>query len=64
MKFNLRQKVKFVNCGEVLSGQTGTVLGQSVRFAEFSHYIILLDIPMEDRLAVDITEHCLEAIND
>lgn len=63
MKFNLRQKVKFVNCGD-LSDKTGTVLGQSARFAEFSFYIILLDVPMEDRLAVDITEHCLQAIDD
>ncbi len=60
-EFALKTKVRFVKTGgDVLENQTGTILGKSVVNVEDT-YIVMLDKPMVDRLAVCITEHCLVA---
>lgn len=60
--FELKTVVRFVKTGgDVLENQTGTILGKSFVNVE-DHYIVLLDNPLPDRLAVTITEHCLEAV--
>ena len=60
--FALNTKVRFIKTGgDVLENQTGTILGKSFVNVD-DHYIVLLDVPFPDRLAVTITEHCLEAV--
>lgn len=60
--FELKTVVRFVKTGgDVLENQTGTILGKSF-VNVVDHYIVLLDNPLPDRLAVVITEHCLEAV--
>lgn len=60
--FPLNTQVKFVKTGgDVLENQTGRILGKSIVDVE-DYYIVMLDVPMADRLAITITEHCLEAV--
>lgn len=60
--FALRTPVRFVRLGgDRLENQTGTVLGKSFENVD-DHYIVMLDVPLPDRLAVCITEHCLEPV--
>lgn len=60
--FALKTPVRFIKTGgDVLENQTGTILGKSFVNVE-DHYIVMLDVPLPDRLAVTITEHCLEAV--
>ncbi len=60
--FPLKTKVKFIKTGgDILENQTGIILGKSIVDVE-DYYIVLLDVPMVDRLAITITEHCLEAV--
>lgn len=58
--FALKTKVRIVKVGgDVLENQTGTILGKS--FVNVNdHYIVLLDNPLPESLAITITEHCLE----
>ncbi len=61
--FPVNTKVRFVRIGgDILENQTGTVLGLSFSDAIIDHYIVMLDVPQTDRLAVTITEACLEAV--
>lgn len=61
--FPLNTQVKFIKTGsDVLENQTGRILGKSIVNVD-DHYIVMLDNPMVDRLAVCITEHCLEAVS-
>ena len=59
--FSLNARVKFVKTTGKLDDQTGQILGKAIVSVE-DHYIVLLDIPTEEHLAVVITEHCLEEI--
>ena len=59
--FKLKTEVRFINCAE-LSGMTGYILGKSSQFAEMDVYIVMLDKPLPDCLAITITEHCLEVL--
>ena len=59
--FPLNARVKFVKTTGKLDDQTGQILGKAVVDIE-DHYIVLLDIPTEEHLAVVITELCLEEI--
>ena len=59
--FPLNTRVKFVKTTGKLDNQTGQILGKAIVSIE-DHYIVLLDIPTEEHLAVVITEHCLEEI--
>ena len=59
--FPLNARVKFVKTTGKLDDQTGQILGKAVVDIE-DHYIVLLDIPTEEHLAVVITAHCLEEI--
>lgn len=58
--FKINDAVKFVNCGDGMSGQTGKILGTSSVYPSNTNYIVLLDNPMEDRLAIIMTQHCLQ----
>lgn len=61
--FALKTKVRFVNTGvDSLENQTGTILGKSMEYV-FDTYIVLLDNPLDNHLAVTLTEHCLEDVN-
>jgi hypothetical protein len=58
--FSLNTPVRFVKTGgDVLENQTGTILGKSFSDPVCDHYIVMLDVPQKDRLAVTITEACL-----
>lgn len=58
--FALHTRVRIVRVGgDRLENQAGTILGKSVENVD-DHYIVLLDVPLPDRLAICITEHCLE----
>ena len=59
--FSLNARVKFVKTTGKLDDQTGQILGKAIVSVE-DYYIVLLDIPTEEHLAVVITEHCLEEI--
>lgn len=59
-EFKINTRVRFINLPECeLSGLGGKILGKSFENVH-DHYIVLLDHPMPDRLAVCMTEHCLE----
>lgn len=58
--FAVNTRVRFVRLGgDLLENQTGVILGKSFVSVD-DHYIVMLDVPQPDRLAVCITEHCLE----
>jgi hypothetical protein len=57
--YSTNDKVKFHDCGE-LSEKTGVILGRAMELPEGSFYIVMLDNPLQDRLAVVITEHCID----
>lgn len=59
--FAVNTKVKFVKTAGNLDNQTGQILGKAIVHVE-DYYIVLLDNPTEDRLAIVITEHCLEEL--
>ena len=60
--FALRTRVRCVRVGgDRLENQTGTILGKSFEDVG-DHYIVLLDVPQTDLLAICITEHCLEPV--
>lgn len=60
--FELRTRVRFVLVdSDRLENQTGTILGKSFEDVG-DHYIVLLDVPQPDMLAICITEHCLEPV--
>lgn len=60
-EFALKQRVRFVHTGgdKLLEGKTGTILGKSMVHV-IDHYIVMLDEPTPDALAISITEACLE----
>ena len=58
--FPLNTGVRFVQTGSALDNQTGKILGKSIVDVE-DHYIVMLDVPTDERLALCITEHCLTA---
>ena len=61
-KFPLKTRVKFIKTGsDALENQTGIILGKSSVNVD-DHYIVLLDVPTTDHLAISITEHCLETV--
>ena len=64
-EFKLNQKVRIVNVGGDVSidGKTGYVLGKSFENV-IDFYIVMLDEPRPDALAISITEACLEAIDE
>ena len=47
----------------ILEKRTGTILGKSV-VNVLDHYIVLLDNPLPESLAVSIPEFCLERISN
>ena len=60
-EFKIKTRVRMVNTGgdKSIEGKTGVILGKSmVHVTDF--YIVLLDEPREDALAISITEACLE----
>ena len=62
--FKVNTKVRFVRTGgDALENQTGTILGKSFDDPVCDHYIVMLDIPQPTRLAVCITEACLEKVD-
>ena len=59
--FENQLHVAIVKTAGKLDNQTGQILGKAIVSVD-DHYIVLLDIPTEEHLAVVITEHCLEEI--
>lgn len=60
--FELRQKVEIHSTGSSeLDGKTGFILGRSTNDIS-THYIVMLDEPMETHLAINITQFCLNKI--
>lgn len=57
--FKLNDKVTLIKCGDILSGRTGYILGKTSEFAEYAHYMVMLDEALPEKLAVNITEHCI-----
>lgn len=62
LNLELNEKVRFHSTASELDGKVGRNLGQYAPQPNYSHYIILLDEPIDDRLAVVITEYCLTRI--
>lgn len=60
-EFPLNTKVVIHSVGgDRLENKSGVILGKSVVNVE-DHYIVLLDDPLPEALAICITEHCLVA---
>lgn len=59
--FQLKDKVKFVNTGGNLDGVVGTIVGKSKEYLT-DDYIVLFDDVINNQLAVNITEACLERV--
>ena len=60
--FKLKTEVRFINCAEG-AGMTGYILGKSSQHAEMDFYIVMLDKPLPESLAIVMTEYCLEPID-
>lgn len=63
MPFNVNDSVRIVRVGQDrLDNATGVVLGPTMEsMTPDGYYIVLLDVPLPDRRAIVITEHCLES---
>jgi hypothetical protein len=59
-EFPLNTKVVIHSVDGPLASKTGVILGKS-NVNVVDHYIVLLDDPLPEALAISIIEHCLEA---
>lgn len=59
-EFPLNTKVLIHSVGGPLENKTGITLGKSSVNVQ-DHYIVLLDDPLPESLAICVPEHCLEA---
>lgn len=64
MRFNVNDSVRIVRVGQDrLDNATGVILGPTMEsMTPDGYYIVLLDVPLADRRAIVITEHCLERL--
>jgi hypothetical protein len=64
MPFSVDDQVRIVRVGSgPLEQATGVILGPTMEsMCPDGYYIVLLDVPLPDRRAIVITEHCLERI--
>lgn len=60
--FALNTKVRFINVDGILENRTGIILGKSFESLSTDFYIVLLENPLPERLAITMIEHCLERV--